>query len=656
MDNNGLNYDDEKARNDFSDSQEQPVQPSGNMEEPPIYNGGQASNIYDIQPQDVYGQQGEGSVQNNGAQPAGQNPYTPDGQYYQQNPYAVQGQYDQNPYAVQGQYGQGSYGPNGQYNQNAYGPNGQYTQNQYTAQGQYGGPGQGGGPIPMKKGMDPKTIKLIIAIVGGVLLVGLALFLIFGVFFTPKKRLKRAMEANTDKSYASYNTPFDEVLGTGDISKAFEEKGGSVDVKVILNSAGENKDLAGLEIGGAFSIDKSAKELSLDVLLGSDGKTVFDGQLLADENKTYLTIVDVMTGYLVADNKGFSEKLNNSFLTDSDLLGKVNLPQFDLDYFNPEGWSLLGGMTEGIGDDIWEVSQVKVSGSETLDLSGRSVKCKAYEVTIAKEDVHNLIDSIIDQYMDSLMENNLASDDLFSQAGITDINEFKLQLKTIFKMMITEDVVYKAYVNGGHVVAYSSDGKLSLMGTPIEYSLMFKNTGEKNVMSAGELTVTLSVQGVSLNIYAKYGSEKKDDNTIATYFEGKLSSAGFTVGATYNQSYNIGTGEFDLTGDLSEGGEQLLLLTGKGKITNIEKGKSFKIMVDDLRLTTQDEGLLDLDAEIGISTDTKVKKPDTGKKMVNIFEVSRADYDAFIAENEENFNKMKDNMKPFLEKLGLDEP
>jgi hypothetical protein len=148
----------------------------------------------------------------------------------------------------------------------------------------------------MKKGMDPKTIKLIIAIVGGVLLVGLALFLIFGVFFTPKKRLKRAMEANTDKSYASYNTPFDEVLGTGDISKAFEEKGGSVDVKVILNSAGENKDLAGLEIGGAFSIDKSAKELSLDVLLGSDGKTVFDGQLLADENKTYLTIVDVMTG------------------------------------------------------------------------------------------------------------------------------------------------------------------------------------------------------------------------------------------------------------------------------------------------------------------------------------------------------------------------
>jgi hypothetical protein len=118
-------------------------------------------------------------------------------------------------------------------------------------------------------------------------------------------------------------------------------------------------------------------------------------------------------------------------------LGKVNLPQFDLDYFNPEGWSLLGGMTEGIGDDIWEVSQVKVSGSETLDLSGRSVKCKAYEVTIAKEDVHNLIDSIIDKYMDSLMENNLASDDLFSQAGITDINEFKLQLKAIFKMMIT---------------------------------------------------------------------------------------------------------------------------------------------------------------------------------------------------------------------------
>ncbi len=604
------------------------------------------------QPQDAYGQQdmnGYGQTDMN----AQQNAYGQTDMNAQQNAYGQQdmnayGQ-PQNPYSQQGMYSQ-SQNPYGQ-PQNPYGP----PQNPAAPQVMTG---QSKNPYDKsnKKGMDKKKLTTILLIVGGVLLIGLALFLIFGVFFTPKKRLKKAMEANGNADYMYTGTPYDEVLGMGDISKAMDEKGGTINARLGFNHIGGDTRLDGVGFGGEFAIDKDAKQLSFDLILDNDGKTVFDGQLLADEDKTYLTIVDYLTGYIVFDNKNIGEKLKKSFLSDPDILGDLNLPFSDLDYF---GGGLKGMMDDSlygeIGDDIWEASEVKSSGSETLDLGGRSVKCKAYEVVIPKDDIKEIINKAVDKAVDSLGSDSESVEDIFAQAGITDMNEFKMQLKAIFSMMITEDIVYKAYVNGGHVVAYSSDGTLNLVGTPISYSVMIKNTGEKNVLSSGEMSVVFTVQGVSLNLYSKYGSEK-NGNTIDTFFDLSLSSTGMVINVNYDQKYDISTGKIDISGEAGASGESITL-KGSGSIKDINKGKSFTAQIDSLTINYDGEDLVDMNLELGISTERNVKKPDSSKKMVNLFDASRDEFEAFISENEATMQKLGQDFKPLIDKIeGNSEP
>jgi|GEM_PF-5619653 len=519
----------------------------------------------------------------------------------------------------------------------------------------YGAGAAFGTPPKVKKGLSKKGKTILFSILGSILVVGLALFLIFGVFYTPKKRLKKAMEANKAPDYKEFNTPLDEVLGTGEINKAMREKGGSVEVRAGFDHVEGDTRFEGISFGGKFSIDKIAKLISLDVILENDGKQVFDGQFLADENYTYLTIPDVLDGYITFDNKDFAEKYKNCFLfQEGKDYGGAFFSSKDLDYFSEDPFGVLSNdSSEKFLNDLWEVSEVKTSSKETIDLGGRSVKCKTYVVTIKKDDFKRIFEDTIDKYIDDLVENDETSE-LFTNSGV-DLDQFKAQMKMIFSNMITEDIIYKAYVNKGHVVAYAADGKLNLMGTMIDYDLMIKNTGDKNVMSSGETSLVLTVQGIALDVFAKYGSAK-DGNVINTYFNGKLSIAGTALTADLKQSYDTSSGKIDITGSVSRVGESLIL-AGTGSITDVTKGKSFTYNIDELTVEYGGEELMKMKLWAKFNTEPNVSKVDGSKRIVNIFEVSEAEFRQFMTDNEKNLDKLKEDMQPLIDKLeGITEP
>ena len=751
MDNNGMFYDDGKAREDFSQSTDQSVRPEYGQQDtftqptqpqqfdqqvqPEQYQQPVEQNQY--APQDVYDQsaqqvQPEYTQQNAYEQPADQaqpeqyeqsvqqNQYVPQDQYVQPNPYAQQDQYAQqaasqnqystydpqsgySPYGAQGgqqngygpygpqdggqQNGYGPYGPQdgGQQNgygpydpqnggqQNGYGPYGPQNGGQQNGYGPYGPQNGGqqntyggsqdiyganasfnqpGGPGNMKKGLSKKGKTILFSILGAVLLVGLALFLIFGVFYTPKKRLKKAMEANKQTDYCYFNTPFDEVLGTGDIIKTFEEKGGSAEIRVGFNDIDGSTRFEGIGFGGKVNIDRNAKKLSCDFTIDDEEKIVaFDGQLIADEDMTYLTIKDILDGYIAFDNKDFGEKFKNSFLAQEDAFkGLDELPIKDLDYFSETGFlQRNNGFYSGISEKFWEASEVKTSGSETLDLGGKSVKCKTYKVTIKKDDAKRILDESIEEYMEEILSDENASDYLNS-AGVSDPEELKAQIKALFDTMITEDIIYKAYVKGGHVVGYTAEGSLNLMGTPVKYDLMIKNTGDKNVTASGETSLVITIQGVAINMYAKYGSTA-DGNTINSYFNGKISLAGTAITMDIDQKFDTSTGKLDISGNMTSSGQELMTISGNGNITDIVKGKSFTYSLDHLTLTSNGRQAFDMNVKCKVSTEANVESLDSSKRVINVFQVSKSEFDQFIKDNEKNFERLDENLKPIKDKL-----
>ena len=125
---------------------------------------------------------------------------------------------------------------------------------------------------------------------------------------------------------------------------------------------------------------------------------------------TYLTIKDVLDGYIAFDNKDFAEKLKNSFLADSDeLKGFEELPIKDLDYFSEGGFLKRdNGVYTDIANKFWDAAEVKTSGSETLELGGKSVKCKTYKVTIKKDDAKRILDETIEQYIEEALSDENA--------------------------------------------------------------------------------------------------------------------------------------------------------------------------------------------------------------------------------------------------------
>ena len=174
-------------------------------------------------------------------------------------------------------------------------------------------------------------------------------------------------------------------------------------------------------------------------------------------------------------------------------------------------------------------------------------------------------------------------------------------------------------------------------------------------MSSGETSLVLTVQGIALDVFAKYGSTK-DGNVINTYFNGKLSIAGTALTADLKQSYDTSSGKIDITGSISRVGESLIL-AGTGSITDVTKGKSFTYNIDELTVEYGGEELMKMKLWAKFNTEPNVSKVDGSKRIVNIFEVSEAEFRQFMTDNEKNLDKLKEDMQPLIDKLeGITEP
>ena len=584
-----------------------------------------------------------------GASRQGANPYAP------KNPYAGAGQ-GGNPYSTT-QQGADPYAA-----KNPYASAGQgsapYGAGQADPYGASRGSDSYGGvapepPKPPKKKMSRKMKALIF---GGVGLAALAVglyFLFTLVIFPPKKTLDTAFENSFKLGSSSLaeqflKTPLTKELGFDTLNENFKKSGGYFALDLDLGDMGGTKS-GKTELKAECVVDRNAKQLSAEGYLVQNGENLVESEIHGDEELTYVTVKDLMNGYIAISNKNVISSLKNSQLVDSASLKALDtLPDFSIDYFG-EG-PIISGLS-GLGDwdftkDLWDKSKVSRAGSESITIGSDSVKASKYEVTIPKETLQDAIGKLMDQVV-SAMDSDQYSDYL-SQAGVTasQLKQLLEQYRSMIKSMITDDFIYYAYVYEDKVISLKANGTLKLSGISLDYNfdMVVYADDEK---SAFTLNGSVGIMGQTVDFSVGVTS-KKSGNSCVTELNGNLTMAGRDyMRVNYSHTYDPSTKKISGSGTVQAEGSTVLTLNLEGEVTELTQGQSVTIDLTKIAVRmdkNEVEGALKLTISTLDASGKSVNALDSSKKVVNAFTASREEIATVI-------DPTSDGYKSFMERL-----
>ncbi len=543
-----------------------------------------------------------------------------------QNPNAFNQQIDSNAFNQQA----GSY-----QDPNAFNP--QMNQYQDPSQQQYTSPFN---PIPQEPAKAPKkmskkakvTLFSILGVIAALVVVAAVLLL---TVFSPKKRLRKAVEATANVNRQVSASPLNEALGADKISKEMLKNGGMARFGLTFKEIdGTNFYNSGFD--STCVLDRQNKKLSADIEFVSDDKTLGDIVLLADEDKTYLTLKDVVKGYIAFDNKNVISKYNNSvFATES---GKKieGVQDFDLDYFGGDSKDLSAEVekkAKEFSDKIWSESKVKFKGFKKRELGGKKVTCQKFVATVPEEVIEELIADGLDDYADLMKQEAFAA--AFAQAGTSpeDIQEIIDEAKGQIKQLITDDLDIEVYTYKGVVAEYVINTKVSIVKVKVDV----KHTGTDDILSATEVDYEVSASGVKVTGNISYGSNKVKEG-INTFGKFSVNVPDYgEINAEYDQTYNTKEGTITGSGKIVALDDEVMSLNVNGTV-EVEKGKSFLVDLNDISVEVDDvEAKFGMKIGMGVlSSDVKPAEVDSNLKVINVFEASVDDLQEFVMDNEDS--------------------
>ncbi|MBQ9872194.1 MAG: hypothetical protein IJM27_09705 [Eubacterium sp.] len=614
----------------------------------------QADDPFAKRPDNTYGQPQVNPYGQPQANPYGQpqaNPYgqpqaNPYGQP-QANPY---GQPQANPYGQPqaNPYGQPQANPYGQPQANPYGqpqadPYGQQA-NPYAEQQAGGYPQQpganpyapatslnpygAGAPVPPKPPKKKMSGKMKALIFGGIGLVaiGVGLFFLFTmVIFPPKKTLKSAVEKTFNGSEGIIkDSPLIDEMGGDDIMKNLR-KGGSIDVQ-IKGKDGVAKDVT-IDLGVAK--DDSAKRLSGKAVLSGNGESV-DAELFADENQTYVTVKDLINGYISINNQNvISTLVNAPVLQDQDLSSLRMLNDFSLNYFGDSEGGMLSKFV--LNEEFWDAVSVSSDGKDKINIGSETVTVNKYKVTVPKSKIDEWVDKAIDAALNSA--NNSAITKYLERAGLGDASQLKDRIKPILKSIFPDDFPFWIYVEDERVVGAKLNGKLTIAAYSIDYDVEIIAYGDDDKSKYG-ITGSITMMGQKIGLTATC-TTTKEGNSVKTNVILSLEAANVkAIDANYNQTYDTSSKTITGSGSLSVKNEEVAQISVNGKVTESTSGKSFSLELDDIKLTAQGKSMsFSMKADVKtLEGGATVASKDDSKKVCNIGTCTKEELKAMSSE------------------------
>lgn len=409
---------------------------------------------------------------------------------------------------------------------------------------------------------------LIGAGVAAVAVIALLVVAVSGLFASPKGRVEKAV-AKTVAAYSDAN----QKLELPDLAKLSEEKSTSARARIELK--GINSQLVGYDLsslnglGLQLSSNYDGKGRKMDMQMSAfwDDDEIAAFQMLFDDNKMYMGSPQFSGDtFFGMDTVTLGEDLAD--LSGDDSVGDLSFNIFDLaDLAAPAGENKEAEKAvKEANKALIAAIEVKKTGSETMDINGKSTKTTAYHVVIpqdAMEDYVDAMEGILSEvdYMDTYEE-------ILKATGMPKeiINEVMAEMKDVdiygeladsIKDALDElgDVELDVYLSGGYVSAVVYEDRIQ--GTKVEIglylgggdqyvdnlSLEIESSGDKFLLESsgnhtgkgGEFTdkttFRLTSNGSSLGRLTSEMSYKPKEKGNNFLWEVSVDSSGSSVGS-----------------------------------------------------------------------------------------------------------------------------
>ncbi len=608
--------------------------------------------------QQMYGQQAQ--------------PEMPQANTVQPEPYGMpQSDMNQQMYGQQAQSGmnQQMYGQQAQsgMNQQMYGQQAQSGMNQqmYGQQAQFGmsqqmtqaAPVNGGGkpPKPPKVKKPMTGGKLAGIICGGIAAVAA---IVCGVIFIPKL-FKNPKEVVIDAFEATLNTDtenvyFDDVLGMSDIQSKFQESGGTIHMDFgIANIEGQDVNM-NLVFDEIYNPVDKLVEYSMEMLAFDD--RIIKANFFGDETNTYVEFEDIIDGYFMIPNDDPMGALYSSFLGDElDAAQVTTMSGFQFDYFG--NYSSDGNTTDinsgyvNAVEELWDKAEFKKQGNAKIEVNGNTVTAKEYTITLKEENIENAFVSIFDGVRQtyandpSLLEDSGMDYATFS-ATIT-------QVQNMIPSLISGDFVVKVYIKDNKVIKITSADQISLYGVSMSYDF-FLDMDDNDVQGALNFNINGGVMGISFEAHDLKGNtngkavmsvdgervEMVYNSTVDNTDVGKNVTFDFVVlddgdnifSANGESRFNKADNSFSANITMGDGIDDVGVSVS-GKLTDINKGISFKLVVDEMTFTVGEQ-TMKMSMEYGIDTSANTPgKYDGSKKVYELATLTETEFQNILQEN-----------------------
>lgn len=262
-----------------------------------------------------------------------------------------------------------------------------------------GGLSQGAAPAwegPEDGGQKKKTGLIVAVCAAAVAVVALLVFLLGGMFGSPKGAVEKAFA----KSVAAYAAA-EEKLGMPDVAQWQQDQ--TISQRMALELKGINSQLVGMDLsalnGLGLRLDTDyngpARQLyaGLGAYWGKDdllsfGITALDGELYLESSQLFGSACYGMnTETLGAD---LAE------MTGDDSMKDLSFNLFDLvdlvtEKMDPEA---MEEDFKAANKALWKAAEVKKAGAKTLDLNGTETKATAYQITFPQEALNQYVDAL----------------------------------------------------------------------------------------------------------------------------------------------------------------------------------------------------------------------------------------------------------------------
>lgn len=543
-------------------------------------------------------------------------------------------------------------------NQQMYGQQAQFGMNQQIPQASSVNAGNGGGkpPKPPKVKKPMTGGKLAGIICGGIAAVAA---IVCGVIFIPKL-FKTDKEVVIDAFEATLNVEMedvylDDVLGLSDIQNKLQESGGTMHVDFgIVEAVGTDFNM-NLVIDEVYNPVDKLIEYSIETI--AYGDTLMKVNLFGDETNTYVELEDIIDGYFMVPNDDPLGALCSSFLGDElddaeviAMSGALQLDYFDNDSSDEDTMDINSGYVSAV-EELWDKAEFKKQANAKIDVNGKTVTAKEYTVTLKEENIENAFVSIFDgvkqTYADdpSLLENS-GMDYATFDATIT-------QVQAMIPSLISGDFVVKVYIKDKKVVKITSADQISLYGVSMSYdffldmddndvqgALSFNLMGETLEYSFeahdlkgnanGKLAVSADGEKVELVYNSTVDNTDAAKNVIFNF--GILDNGDNIFSADGESRFNKADNSFAADITMGDGIDDVKLSIS-GKLMDINKGISYKIDVDEILLTVDDETVkMNMECVVDTSANTP-KKYDSSKKVYELATLTETEFESILDEN-----------------------